>query len=339
MNRHLLSLSLPLVLVALASCENKSDKPGSTNTSSAANPATSATTGAATTGAAEPKAAQPTTGTEASKGAKPAATWKDGLSTPESVLYDEVADTYLVSNVDGKPTEVDGKGFISKLSPDGKITELKWIESGKNKATLNAPKGMAIQGDQLYVTDIDTVRIFDRKTGAPVADIKVPGATFLNDITVGADGHVLVSDSGWKAGAKGFDPTGTDAVYSIDKDKKVTPVAKTKELSNPNGLAVGTGGKTWVAGGNELYTLDAKGKKGEVTKLPKGTLDGIVLLGDEIVVSSWDGGAVYRGKGGSDFKAVIEDLKSPADIGYDKKRGRVLVPLFTENEVRAYDLK
>jgi hypothetical protein len=36
---------------------------------------------------------------------------------------------------------------------------------------------------------------------------------------------------------------------------------------------------------------------------------------------------------------VIEDVKSPADISYDAKRGRVLVPLFQENEVRAYDLK
>jgi hypothetical protein len=32
-------------------------------------------------------------------------------------------------------------------------------------------------------------------------------------------------------------------------------------------------------------------------------------------------------------------VKSRVDIGYDTKRGRVLVPLFIENEVRAYALK
>ena len=32
-------------------------------------------------------------------------------------------------------------------------------------------------------------------------------------------------------------------------------------------------------------------------------------------------------------------MKSPADIGYDRKRGRVLVPLLTEDEVRIYGLQ
>jgi hypothetical protein len=39
------------------------------------------------------------------------------------------------------------------------------------------------------------------------------------------------------------------------------------------------------------------------------------------------------------MKMIIQDVSSPADIGYDKKRARLLVPLFNENEVRAYDLK
>jgi hypothetical protein len=322
-----------IALLAVA-CD-KSDKPGTTNTSSAPNNA--ATTTAATP-AAEPKAAPSATVAEAAKTGKPAVTWKDAFSTPESVIYDDVADAYLVSNIDGKPGDADGKGFISKLSPDGAVTASKWIESGKNKVVLNAPKGLAFLGDRLYVADLDTVRIFDRKTGAPVGDVKIPGATFLNDLTTTSDGHVLVSDSGFKVTAKGFDQTGSDAVYSIDKDKKVTTVSKSKDLGNPNGLAT-KGDKTWVAAGSDLYSIDAKGKKGDVQKLPKGTLDGVFFVGDEIVVSSWDGSAIYRGKPGGELKAVIEDIKSPADIGYDTKRGRVLVPIFTENEVRAYDLK
>ncbi|HVH47531.1 MAG TPA: hypothetical protein VM925_34585, partial [Labilithrix sp.] len=217
--RHLLSRAGMFSIALLAFACDKSDKPSSTNTSSAAN-TTTATTNTSTT-TTEPKAAQPSTAAEPGKSGKAAVAWKDaGLSTPESVLYDDAADVYLVSNIDGKPTEADGKGFIAKLSPDGTVATLKWIEGGKNKVTLNAPKGMAFSGDHLYVADLDTVRIFDRKTGAPVGDVKIAGATFLNDITVGADGRVLVSDSGFKAGAKGFDSTGTDAVYASTRTRR-----------------------------------------------------------------------------------------------------------------------
>jgi sugar lactone lactonase YvrE len=183
--------------------------------------------------------------------------------------------------------------------------------------------------------------MFDRKTGAPTGEVKVPGAVFLNDLAATTDGRVLVSDTGMKAGAKGFEPAGTDAVYSIDKAKKLTTIAKTKDLGAPNGL-YSAGEKTWVVtfGSGELYSLDAKGKKGDVMKLPKGTLDGIVALpGGDLLISSWEANAIYRGKPGGEFTSVIENVKSPADIGYDTKRGRVLVPLFESNEVRAYDLK
>jgi hypothetical protein len=327
-----------LAVFALGACD-KDNKSSSTQTSSA-----SSQTTAAVTTTPEAKAAPSAAPSAAADGAmgKAAATWKGiGLSTPESVLHDDATDTYLVSNIDGQPAAVDGKGFIAKLSPDGTVATLKWIESGKNKVTLNAPKGMAFMGDNLYVADIDTVRIFDRKTGNPVADVKVPGATFLNDVALGTDGRILVSDTGVKPGAKGFEPTGTDAVYAIDKDKKVAAIAKSKDLGGPNGITVGGDNKVWIAAMNsgEIYSLDMKGKRADVQKMPKGMLDGIFALGSDLVVSSWDASAVYRGKPGGDFKVVVEGAKSPADISYDKKRGRVLVPLFTENEVRAYDLK
>ena len=340
-----LTMTTLFALVALASaCEKKTD---STTTTSASQPATSSAVlpKTETATAPAPAAASGTAATATGTGKKanaPIATWKDvGLATPESVLHDEVSDVYLVSNINGQPLEADGNGFISKLSPGGTVETLKWIEGGKNKVTLNAPKGLAILGDVLYVSDLDTVRMFDRNTGAPKGEVKVPGATFLNDVVATSDGRVLVSDSGMKAAAKGFEPTGTDAVYQIDKNKKLTPLAKGKELAGPNGLYP-VGDKVWVASfaSNELYALDPKGKKVDSQKLPKGSLDGIVgLQGGDLLVASWEAGAVYRGKPGGDFKSIIEDVKSPADIGYDTKRARVLVPLFEKNEVHAYELQ
>jgi hypothetical protein len=53
------------------------------------------------------------------------------------------------------------------------------------------------------------------------------------------------------------------------------------------------------------------------------------------LVSSWEGSAVYRGKPGGDWSLVLGDLRAPADIGYDSKRNRILVPLSMDSAVQA----
>ncbi|HEB52872.1 MAG TPA: hypothetical protein ENI87_06430, partial [bacterium] len=88
------------------------------------------------------------------------------LATPESVLYDPASDVWLVSNIAGEPLAKDGNGFIARVSPDDGSARA-WIEGGRNGVTLHAPKGMALLGDDLWVADIDVVRRFDRRSGAP----------------------------------------------------------------------------------------------------------------------------------------------------------------------------
>ena len=45
------------------------------------------------------------------------------LKVPESVYYDEGAKVLYVANIEGdQPWEKDGKGFISRVSTDGKLT-------------------------------------------------------------------------------------------------------------------------------------------------------------------------------------------------------------------------
>ncbi len=268
----------------------------------------------------------------------PVLTYTGAFATPESVYYDEANDRYLVSNINGTPVAVDNNGYISVLSPDGQIVTPKWIEGGAKKVTLNAPKGMAIVKGVLYVVDISTVRMFDAKSGAPKGEIKLAGATFANDIAVGADGKIYVSDSGLTMEGADFKPTGADAVWVIEKGK-AKPLAKSTDLGKPNGLFVD--GKTlWVVtfGSNELYSLDDKGTKSEPTKLATGGLDGIVKVGDRLLVSSWDGSQVFAGKPGEAFEVVFETLEAPADIGYDGKRNRLLVPRFMEDRVEVYDI-
>lgn len=264
-----------------------------------------------------------------------------GMKTPESVYYDAATDRYLVSNIQGKPQEADNNGFISVLSPDGKVVTQKWIAGGQAKVTLHAPKGTAIQGGALYVADIDTVRVFDAKTGAPKAELKIDGATFLNDVVATPDGSVWVSDSGVKMGAAGFEPSGSDAVYRIEKGNTVKTVIKSPDLGGPNGLLPAAAGGVWVSTyrGAELYRVDDKGVKQDVNKLPKGTLDGLVQVGDTILVASWDAETIYRGKPGGTFEPALVGIESPADIGWDAKRSRLLVPLFDKDVVEVFEIK
>jgi sugar lactone lactonase YvrE len=267
-------------------------------------------------------------------------TISQGLQTPESVLWDPQQDVYFISNVNGPALAMDNNGYISRVNPDTMQVELKWVEGGvKPGVTLNGPKGMAIVGDTLYVADITTVRKFDRKSGAPKGEIKIPGSTFLNDLA--SDGiAVYVSDSGLKAGAGGnFEPTGTDAIWKITKDK-AQKIASGDDLKRPNGVEA-KGGKLWVVsfGANELYQID-HGKKTNVATLPKGSLDGLVLLDDgTFLVSSWEGKAVYRGPATGPFQTVLDNVTAPADIGYDSKRNRLLVPHFMDSIVTIHVLQ
>jgi hypothetical protein len=261
-----------------------------------------------------------------------------GFKTPKSVLYDAKADVYLVSNMNGMELIEDNNGFISKVDPTGRLIKLKWIESGKDGVKLNAPKGMAIVGDSLYVVDIGRVQLFDRETGKPQRTIKIKGATFLNDITAGPDGALYVSDTGFEQIQASFKPSGTDAVYRIESNR-VTPFIKSHDLGFPTGLFADNIG-VWVANrSGELFRVMPGQRKDTSYKLPKGSLDGIVKTNDgRLMVSSWDGRCVYGKADDGNFVEVAGRMNTPADIGYDTKRNRLLIPLFEKDILVIYPL-
>lgn len=259
-----------------------------------------------------------------------------GFSTPESVYYDKKRDVYLVSNVNGSSHEKDNNGFISKVTPEGEVT-LKFIDAADEKITLNAPKGMTVSEDTLYVADIDYIRMFDAKTGAPKGEILFAGASLLNDVATGKDGVIYVSDTGVN---EKWETDGKDAVYVLrDKKPKKLFSHKTK-LGNPNGLLAGDGG-VWVVTGTtgELLWLSDEGKLDKGQKISSGGNDGIAHTKDGLLlISSWADEAVYIGKPGEEFKKEISGLETPADIGFDCTRDRVLIPLFKKNTVILHTL-
>jgi sugar lactone lactonase YvrE len=261
-----------------------------------------------------------------------------GLMTPESVLHDTVADVYLVSNINGGPLANDDNGFITKVGPDGVVQQLKWIDGASSAVTLNAPKGMAIRGDTLYVADIDCVRRFLRTTGAAHGDICMEGVTFLNDLATDSLGTLYVSDSGLKADTgNALMPSGTDAVWRFTPGGDTGKVIEGSVLGGPNGIAFrGQDGFVVTFGSGEIYQIGPNNNRNIV--LPGAAdraLDGIVFTRDGgYLFSSWGDRAVHRVDSAGLTSRVLEDVEAPADIGYDAKRDRVLVPLFNTNEIR-----
>lgn len=255
-----------------------------------------------------------------------------GLQTPESVLYDEQADIYIVSNINGEPLAADDNGFISRIRPTGDVESLKWIDGEADGVTLNAPKGMALIGDTLFVADIDSVRAFDRTTGEPLGARGVAGASFLNDLAVGTDGTLYVTDTGVDAS---FSPTGTDAIHRFT-GSGAERFAAAPDVSAPNGIVPGDDGLVVVGfGGPAVQRIPSGGgAAAELATLPAGQLDGVVRTSDgTLYVSSWEGQAVYRVGVDGQVSTVVENVEAPADIGFDTRRHRLLIPLFNGNRI------
>ena len=197
--------------------------------------------------------------------------------------------------------------------------------------TLNAPKGMAIADGVLYVADIDCIRMFDRSSGAPAGEECVPNASFLNDVAPALDGGVLFTDSGLDPT---FAPSGTDALYRLDRDG-VSVVIANGRLGAPNGVLDTRDGPlvvTFMSG--EVFRIGLGGEYSAVADASQRQLDGIVALADgRLLASSWAESCVMEIAANGSMSCVMNDLEAPADIGVDRGRNRVLVPLFNANAV------
>src|SRR5258705_4657834 len=266
-----------------------------------------------------------------------------GFSTPESVLHDSTQDIYFVSNINGSQTANDINGFISRVRPDGAIENLKFIEGGRAGVTLNAPKGMAVLGDTLWVVDIDVARAFNARTGALLDSVKLDSAVFLNDVAVATTGAIYITDTGIR-----FDDVGNvlhpgpDRIYRIGPDRKVTVAARGDSLGWPNGITVDQVGKRFiiVAFGASKAVLSWKpgDRAPKVIAKGAGGFDGVEVAGTRILVSSWADSTVSAYETGREVK-VITGVPSPADIGYDAKRNRVRIPILTGNGIETWQLR
>jgi sugar lactone lactonase YvrE len=265
----------------------------------------------------------------------------EGFDTPESVIHDAAQDVWFVSNINGSPTERDGNGYISRLHADGTVDSLRFIAGGRGGVTLHAPKGMAIVGDTLWVSDIDALRAFDRRTGAPVATIEFGArATFLNDVVAGSDGSVYVSDMGARMAEQGAAQGGMEQVFRVGPDRAVTTAVRHDSLPAPNGI-------TWDAEAGRLLIVSmaspvlfawapgdtAPGRIGEAG----GMNDGVELVNGMLLLTSWEDSALVAWEDGAE-RALVQGIGGPADLGVDRGRNRVAVPVLPAGRVEFYQL-
>jgi hypothetical protein len=70
-----------------------------------------------------------------------------------------------------------------------------------------------------------------------------------------------------------------------------------------------------------------------------GILDGLIAINSgDYLISSWAGGGIFRFTGNRVRALVRNDFSSPAAIGLDRRRGRVMVPLFHLNRIEVISL-
>lgn len=243
----------------------------------------------------------------------------EGLSVPESVLVyrNGRANFLLVSQIDGESNTKDGKGGIAKMSLDGDLDDANWVTG------LNAPKGMAHFEGKLYVADVDELVVINIKSAEVEKKVIVPGAIFLNDVTVDSKGTIYVSD------------TRTGKVHSYANNVLSEYVTK---LENVNGLKA-IGSNLVVGAGTHLYLIDNKKNRLEIASGFAQGIDGVESMNKgDFLVSCWAGLLYYvhiNGKLDLLLNSQKEGINT-ADIGFDSETQMVFVPNFLKNSVTAY---
>ena len=297
-----------------------------------------AATDSATAKAGDTAAAAPATATFATAGAT------DSMKTPESVRYDADLDAYFVSNINGNPSQKDGNGFIARVDAANTSAMTMFVQGGTGGVTLNAPKGLAIVGDTLWVADIDAMRAFNKRTGAVIAtvDLRPMKAEFLNDVVAGPDGSIYVTDTGVRFDASGgMTHPGQDQIFRIAGRKATVAFKSDSALKAPNGIAWdGANGRFVLGPFNDKVVSAWRAGDSTVTAVGTGPggYDGVEVLRDgRVLVTSWADSSVQVITNGT-FRKVIANVEGPADIGIDTKRNVVAVPRFNAGRVEYFTI-
>jgi len=272
------------------------------------------------------------------------------FASPESVFYDQGSNTIFVSSINGQILEKDGNGYISRLSPDGKVLNAKWVTG------LNAPKGLRAAGGTLWAADIDQVVGVEIASGRIVSRVAVDGAQFLNDLATSPDGTIYVSDSNLsriyvvKDGKASIFVEGGDVVEQpngllVDGSRLIlgtvgpAPAGQRGAGRGDAGRGDGARGRGQPPNGH-LYAFDLKTKqRTRLTTDAVGGIDGIESDGTGgLLVTDVVGARLLHVTASGQVRVLAKFSAGGADFGYVASRRLVVVPFLFSNTVSAFDL-
>jgi DNA-binding beta-propeller fold protein YncE len=244
---------------------------------------------------------------------------------PESVAYDPSENVLYVSNLDiYNRSTGDEKQFISKISVDGVVEELRWVTG------LNNPTGVATYQDRLFVVERRSLVEIDMKSARILSRVSIPASVFLNDVVIDSNGNAYVSDSA------------TDVVYKV-LNGNAEEWLKGGGIARPNGLDIHEN-KLIVGnnGDNRLKSVDLTSKEvATIGTLGAGIIDGVKSDKDgNYLVSQWEG-KLYRVDASGKVKKLLDTTipgLNSADFEYIVEKNMIVIPTFMDNKVTAYKL-
>lgn len=238
------------------------------------------------------------------------------LNAPESVVFDQANNRYLVSNA---ASGVSGGSIVSLDRNTLAISP--FISTG-----VNSPKGMAIVGNDLWFTDFTNVRKADLTTGTVTQTISPPSAQFCNDI-LHVNGFLYISD------------TQGNKIYKYDIANQ-TFSQITTSIQSPNGMANDSTHQRIILvsfrANSPIQGIDiANDSVYTIATTTLSNLDGVAIdRSDNVYVSSWGSNAIFRSDCcvSSPFTQFATGLSGPADFCI-AENDSMIVPNFNNNTI------
>ncbi len=238
------------------------------------------------------------------------------LSRPESIVFDEINERYLISNV--------GSGSIAVMDMKGKIQP--FIDSG-----MTNPRGLFLKHPYLYVADNTVIHAIDLMNKRIVATYPIEGSVMLNDIAGDGSGSLYVTD------------TEANCLFIFNPDSKGLQKISNPLLIKPNGLVYDSPRHQMliVGAGNQASILIYDIRSQEISTFKEtvySQLDGIAIddLG-RIFFSSWKEEMIIMiPQEQNRFEPLIKNIISPADFIYNRRTNELLIPQMKKNKIHIH---
>jgi hypothetical protein len=245
------------------------------------------------------------------------------LDGPTSVVWHGRLGGWLVSNVAGSPVGKDGRGWLSFIPQRDAQAEPIWLQG------FNAPNGIAVVDDRLYVVDIDEVVVVNVGNRSVERRYRVPGARFLKGVTADPGGDVYVSDML------------ADTIHRLPGGGAPELFLSVPALHGPTSLLVDGSNlvlATWgvITEASSLKTrtpgrvLQVNLKTRQITTFGPGegigNLDGIVKDGDRYVVTDRPRGRVLAVSAGGITTVFKREFKGCAGLGFNPATRLLAIP-------------